>query len=236
MTRFVTSITKKKDSTFIQEDVAIAILSAGSGSRIRSYEPRSLLKIGNSCLIDHQINTIQQCFDNPEIISVVGCHARKVIKKTKGKIRIVENQLHTTSNSSESLRLAFNNTIKKNILFMHGDLYFNEDTLKNLDYSKSFLIVDTNSQIKDNEVGVTVFENNATILSYGLPIKWGQIAFITGREYKILKNIFNKYEDQDKKKLSFEIINMIINMGGKFLCHEPEKMSIVEIDRIKDIK
>ena len=85
-------------------------------------------------------------------------------------------------------------------------------------------------------MGVTVFENNATILSYGLPIKWGQIAFITGREYKILKNIFNKYEDQDKKKLSFEIINMIINMGGKFLCHEPEKMSIVEIDRIKDIK
>ena len=236
MTRFVTSITKKKDSTFIQEDVAIAILSAGSGSRIRSYEPRSLLKIGNCCLIDHQIKTIQQCFDTPEIIGVVGCHAKKVIKKTKEKIRLVENQLHATSNSSESLRLAFNNTTKKNMLFMHGDLYFNQHTLKKLDYSKSFVVIDTKNQIKENEVGVTIHQNNATIMSYGLPIKWAQIAFITGKEYKIMKNIFNKYEEQDKKMLSFEIINMIIGMGGKFLCHEPEKMSIIEIDRIKDIK
>ena len=235
MSRFVTNITNKKDS-LEQEDMAIAILSAGTGNRIRSYEPRSLLKIGNKCLIEHQINTIGQCFANPEIINVVGCHAKKVIKKIKGKLRIVENQLHETSNSSESLRLAFNNTIKENILFMHGDLYFNENTLKNLDYSKSFVIIDTKQQIKDNEVGVTIQDNRATILSYGLPTKWAQIAFIRGREYRMLKNIFAKYEDQDKKRLSFEVINMIISTGGKFLCHEPEQMSILEIDRIKDIR
>jgi choline kinase len=235
MSRFVTNITNKKDS-LEQEDMAIAILSAGTGNRIRSYEPRSLLKIGTKCLIEHQINTIGQCFDNPEIINVVGCHAKKVIKKIKGKLRIVENQLHETSNSSESLRLAFNNTTKENILFMHGDLYFNENTLKNLDYSKSFVIIDTKQQIKDNEVGVTIQDNRATILSYGLPTKWAQIAFIRGREYRMLKNIFAKYEDQDKKRLSFEVINMIISTGGKFLCHEPEQMSILEIDRIKDIR
>ncbi len=217
-------------------EIAIAILSAGSGSRIKSYEPRSLLKIGNQALIDHQIKTVQNCFEDPEIINVIGCHAKKVIKKTKGKIRIVENQLHESSNSSESLRLAFNNTIKNSMLFMHGDLYFNESTLKNLDYSKSFIIIDTKKQIKETEVGVTMSEGKATIMSYGLPIKWGQIAYITGREYKMLKSIFVKYEEQDKKRLSFEVVNMIINMGGKFMCHEPEKMSILEIDRIKDIK
>tara|TARA_R110000824_G_scaffold9932_18_gene44182 strand:+ start:427 stop:1137 length:711 start_codon:yes stop_codon:yes gene_type:complete len=236
MTRFVTSITKKKNPTSTQEDVAIAILSAGNGSRIRSYEPRSLLKIGNEFLIDCQIKIIQQCFHDPEIINVVGCHAKKVIKKTGGKVRIVENQLHEFSNASESLRLAFNNTTKNNILFMHGDLYFNENTLKNLDYSKSFIIIDTKSQMKDNEVGVTISGSNASIMSYGLPVKWGQIAYVTGKEYKILKNIFNKYETHDKKKLSFELINMIINTGGKFICHEPDRMSILEIDRIKDIK
>ena len=236
MARFVTKITNKKTPTFLKGDLAVAILSAGSGSRIRSYEPRSLLKIGNESLIDHQIKTVNQCFEDPEIISVIGCHAKKIIKKTKGKTRIIENQLHETSNSSESLRLAFNSTLKKSMLFMHGDLYFNEGTLKTLDYSKSFIIIDTKSQMKDNEVGVTISEGSAAIMSYGLPTKWAQIAFLTGREYKILKNIFNKYETHDKKKLSFEIINMIINMGGKFSCHEPEKMSIVEIDRIKDIK
>ena len=235
MSRFVTNITKKKDSS-AQEDIAIAILSAGTGNRIRSYEPRSLLKIGSKCLVEHQIQTIEQCFENPEIINVVGCHAKKVIKKIRGRLRIVENQLHETSNSSESLRLAFNNTTKESMLFMHGDLYFNENTLRDLDYSKSFVVVDTKQQIKDNEVGVTIQDKKATTMSYGLPVKWAQIAFIKGREYKILKNIFSKYEEQDKKRLSFEIINMIINTGGKFLCHEPEKMSILEIDRIKDIR
>jgi hypothetical protein len=118
---------------------------------------------------------------------------------------------------------------------MHGDLYFNEHTL-NVNYDKSFVILDTRGQIKDGEVGATVCDNKLSILSYGLPTKWAQIAYFTAKEYKILRNIFNKYENQDKKKLSFELVNMVIENGGKFKCYEPEKMSIVEIDRIKDIR
>ena len=206
------------------------------GSRIRSYEPRSLLRIGNKSLIDHQINTINQCLGYPEIINVVGCHANKVVKKTREKVRNVENQLYETTNSSESLRLAFNNTCNKNILFMHGDLYFNEHTLKKLRYDKSFVLVDNENRIKETEVGVTICNGKLSIMSYGLDTKWAQMAYITAKEYKILKGIFQKYENQDRKKLSFEIINMIVSLGGKFECYEPEKMSITEIDRIKDIK
>jgi choline kinase len=235
MTRFITNITKTpRRKARDKRGITVAILSAGTGSRIKSYEPRSLLKIGNDLLVEHQISTIKDCFDSPEIINVVGCHANKVIKKTKGKTRIVENQLHDSSNSSESLRLAFNNTMNENILFMHGDLYFNKHTL-DVDYDKSFVILDTKNQIKETEVGVTVTDDKLSIMSYGLSIKWAQIAYFTGKEYKILKAIFQKYENQDKKKLSFEIINMVLAAGGHFVCHEPEKMSITEIDRIKDI-
>ncbi len=236
MTRFTTKITNDtKRKTRNNRKVSVAILSAGIGSRIKSYEPRSLLKIGNKSLVEHQINTINQCFESPEIINVVGCHANKIVKKTRGKTRIVENQLYKDSNSSESLRLAFNNTINENILFMHGDLYFNESTLK-VNYDKSFVIVDNGDQIKDSEVGLTACDGRLSIMSYGLPTKWAQIAYVTGREYKILKTIFQKYENQDKKKLLFEVINMILASGGNFQCYEPDKMSIVEIDRIKDIK
>jgi choline kinase len=236
MARFTTKITKDTNrKSRDSKQVTVAILSAGAGSRIKSYEPRGLLKIGTSCLVEHQLKVIQQNFDEPEIINVVGCHANKVIKKIKGKARIVENQFHAETNSSESLRLAFNNTPNGNILFMHGDLYFNEHTL-NVNYDKSFVILDTRGQIKDGEVGATVCDNKLSILSYGLPTKWAQIAYFTAKEYKILRNIFNKYENQDKKKLSFELVNMVIENGGKFKCYEPEKMSIVEIDRIKDIR
>jgi len=235
MTRFVTNITKTPlRKARDQKAITVVILSAGAGSRIKSYEPRSLLKMGGGLLIEHQIETVQGCFDSPEIINVVGCHANKVIKKTKGKTRIVENQLHDSSNSSESLRLAFNNTQNENILFMHGDLYFNKHTL-DVDYDKSFVILDTKNQIKETEVGVTTAGNQLSIMSYGLSVKWAQIAYFTGKEYKILKSIFQKYENPDKKKLSFEIINMVLMAGGHFVCHEPERMSITEIDRIKDI-
>tara|TARA_R110002167_G_scaffold149667_3_gene343025 strand:- start:1647 stop:2351 length:705 start_codon:yes stop_codon:yes gene_type:complete len=234
MARFVTSITRKKEIA-PENQVCVAILSAGNGSRIKSYEPRSLLKIKGEYLIDHQINVLNECFKLPEIITVVGCHANRVIKKSKHRTRMVENQLHEESNSSESLRLAFNNTQHENILFMHGDLYFNKSTL-DVPFNKSFIIVDTKERFKDSEVGATIQQGMLTTLSYGLPAKWAQIAFITGNEHRILNNIFHKYEPQDKKRLSFEIINMILEAGGEFACHEPKKMAIKEIDRIKDIR
>ena len=118
---------------------------------------------------------------------------------------------------------------------MHGDLHFNSKTL-DVSFEKSFVIVDSQNRFKDSEVGITKNKERLSIISYGLPEKWAQIAFVTGQEYEILKNIFNKYEAQDKKRLSFEIINTIVEMGGKFACYEPSGMKITEIDRIRDIK
>ncbi len=236
MGRFTTKITSRQKKSYNNiADTTVAILSAGIGPRIRSYEPRSLIKIGNKTLLEHQISAIRQCFDHPEIVTVVGCKAEKIIKKMRGNIRIVENQIHAQTNTSESMRLAFNNSMKNNFLFMHGDLYFNASTLKDVDYDKSFVIVDNKNMITEKEVGLTIHNNNATIFSYGLPTKWCQIAYITGKEFKILKNIFNKFDDTQKKMLSFEVLNKMIALGAVFKCYEPSNMSILEIDRIKDL-
>lgn len=232
MSRFLTKIKKVKIN---EGDISVAILAAGKGSKIKSYEPRSLLKISNKLLIEHQCDVINSHFKNPEIITTIGCHANKVIRKIGQQFRIVENQLHEETNSAESLRLAFNNSRHTNFMFMHGDLKFNTETL-DVCYEKSFIIVDSSGMIKENEIGVTKIKNKASILSYGLPLKWGQIAFFTGKEYNILTNIMQKFEARDKKKLSFEIINEVIAAGGSFECFEPPEMSILEIDRIKDIK
>ncbi len=227
-------ITSIKKSQINMQDTAVVLLGAGIGSRIRSHEPRSLIKIENKTLIQHQVTTIRELFKEPEIISVVGCKAQKVIKKIRGDVRIVENQIYNDTNASESMRLAFNSSTRSSFLFMHGDLYFNKNTL-NVDYSKSFILVDNKGMISDKEVGVTVCDSRATILSYGLPTKWCQIVYVTGRELKMLQNIFNKFDDIQKKMLSFEVINRMISMGATFKCYEPDEMSILEIDRIKDI-
>lgn len=236
MARFTRQITTSIKKINNKSDIAVIILSAGVGSRIKSNEPRSLIKIGGKTLIEHQINFVENNIEDAETIGVFGYSADKIIKKISGKIRIVENQIFDKTNNSESLRLAVNNTNKKNILFFHGDLYFNHEILDDANFKKSFIIVDNKGMMKDKEIGVTMSKNKATILSYGLSTKWCQIAFMTGRELKILRSILNKLRGSRKKLLSFEIINLIISSGGNFECHEPNNMSIIEIDSIKDIK
>ena len=78
--------------------------------------------------------------------------------------------------------------------------------------------------------------DKASILSYGLSVKWCQIAFLTGREFAILRQICSKGTPESKTLLTFEVINSIINRGGAIRAHEPKQMSIVEIDCMKDIK
>ena len=235
MSRFTKKITTEIRAKN-NEDMAVVILSAGIGNRIKSNEPRSLIKIGNKTLLEHQIDLINNNFEKHEIIGVFGYEIEKIIRKIHGKIRVVENQIYENTNNSESLRLAVNNTNKKNIMFFHGDLYFNDAIFKNIDFRKSFLVVDTKEMMKQKEIGITINNNKAAILSYGLPTKWCQIAFMTGKELKILKNILHKLQGSNKKMLSFEIINKMISMGASFECYEPDNMSIIEIDCIKDIK
>lgn len=237
MSRYTVNIKQQTSSQKVQDKskMSIAILSAGLGKKIKSYEPRSLIKVDKNYLLQHQIDTLNKHFKNPDIITVVGCYSNKIIKKFRGKTRFVENQLYSTTNSSESLRLAFNNTNCTSFMFIHGDILFNLDTLK-LNYSQSFIVKDTNCQLKDTEVGLTQIGDSLSIMSYGLPDKWAQCAYFTGDELNILKGVFNRYEEKDKKKLSFEIINEVISLGGKFACCDPKKMDILEIDRIKDIK
>lgn len=154
MNRNTAKILASKDSRKL-ENVSVAILNAGVGARIKSCEPRSLIKIKDKQIIDWQLDAIEFAFEKPDVITVVGCKPNRVFKKIGDKIRIVENQLHESTNNSESLRLAFNASITSNFMFLHGDLVFNRDLLAEMDYSQSFVISDSQGMIKKNEVGLT---------------------------------------------------------------------------------
>ena len=226
--RYTTHI---KDSR--EDNIVFVILSAGVGNRMRSYGPKCLFKTSEETILDKQISTIKSNFSNNEIILVVGFEANKVIKKISDDIRVVENQLYQATNSAESLRLAVNNSVADKIFFIHGDLIFNKETFDNLDFSKSFVVVDSKNQIADDEVGITIVNNRATFFSYGLDTKWCQMAYIRGKEFSILKSLYSK---PGKDKLyTFEMLNMIIDKKGVLLTIEPENMYIKEIDSFKDL-
>ena len=207
------------------------ILAGGICARMKTYEPRSLLKIKDKSLIDYQIENVQKFFGK-DITVVSGYKSYKLHKHLiNHKINLVENKNYLSTNTAYGIRIALKYSIDSSLI-MHGDLLFNSDTI-NIPKNKSCLIVDTSKQIKDKEVGIVYNDGIAANLSYGLKKKWCQIAFFTGRELELLKEIVLQNIDD---KLLFEIINMIIDRGGSFYCHEPANMKIIEIDSIKDLK
>lgn len=229
MNRFIQKI--KRDSI----TTTVGILSAGVGNRIKSNEPRSLLKVGNKTLLEHQISVVRNVFSEPEIIVGLGVEANKVMKKTGLNARYIENQLYEVTGSAETMRLILNNSDANNILFFHGDLYFGQELLQDLDYGKSFALASP-QVMQDREVGITRVKNKATIFSHGLDLKWCQIIYLCGKELKLLRQAFMKHSEDIKKMLTFEVLNLIINKGGNIKVIEPDKISILEIDCMKDLK
>jgi choline kinase len=174
-------------------------------------------------------------FNKCEISIVGGFDIHKIIKKVGKNARIIENQLFDNTNSAESLRLGVNNSKLDNILFLHGDLVISPEIFDGIDLNQSFLLIDKSNKFEEKEVGVTIVENKASVLSYTLPIKWCQIAYFTGNEINILRRLLVKPDYNTKYLLTFELINKIIELGGIFKCVDIKDGFIKEIDSLKDI-
>ena len=230
MSRFTRKI-KGKHATPLQ----VIILAAGVGTRTKSYEPRCLLKYSGKSIVEHQIQAVNDKFTASEITIVCGFDYTKIVKRVGKQARVVENQLYETTSNGESLKLGVNNSIIDDILFMHGDLVITPAIFEKINFDKSFLLVDSSNKFEDKEVGVTVVDGKATILSYSLPIKWCQIAFLAPEETAILRKLILRNDFNPKILLTFEVINRIIESGGSFKCFEVGNSFIKEIDSLKDI-
>lgn len=206
------------------------ILNAGASSRMKTYEPRATLKIRNKTIIEHQFDVLSSL--NFSVKTVVGFKGTKLVRKIAHlPIEIDYNNNYESSNNGESLKIGFRPEYQ-NLLVINGDLIFNKEAL-NFDYNKSFVVVDNKQQIKDREVGAVTSNGLLTNLSYGIKQKWCQIAYFTGKELSLLHYIL--YSEFVYKKLTFEIVNRIIDLGGEFCAYEHPLMQISEIDCVKEL-
>lgn len=206
------------------------ILNAGMSSRMKTYEPRAVLKINEKMLIEHQYEVLSSY--NFKVKTIVGFKGSKLIKKIHHlPIEIESNPEYETTNNAQSLKIGFRPDYH-HLLVINGDILFNSEAL-NVDYSKSFVIIDNKQQIKDREIGAVTSNGLLTNLSYGIKQKWCQIVFFTGKEFALLHQIL--YEEDVKKKLTFEVINKIIDYGGQFCAYEQPLMQVSEIDCVKEL-
>ena len=215
------------------EKISVIIPAAGMGRRMKSYGPKPLIKIGNSTIIKNQIGLIQSYIPGAEIILIAGFKADKLMNETPSHIIKIENEGYEETNVVKSIGMGLRASTRPNNLVIYGDLVFNAVTLQSLVLSESSLIANVDT-MGDREVGCVINEYDMVEnIMYDLPQKWGQIAFFCHKELKLLKEMC--WDRKNHKKFGFEIINSIIDKGGKFKCVKNKDIKIVDIDSSKDI-
>ncbi len=218
-----------------KHDLSIIILGAMIGYRMKSYGPKSLITLSTGeTILDRQLAVINQAYSGCEIILTIGFEADKMIKKCPPGIRLVENQLYETTNILEEIRLGINNCVNDNILLIQGDVVFNLETIDKITLEdSSAAVVDYKNCELEEDVGVTVIDDKISIFSHGISPRFGNIVYITGKEFKFMKSVVG---DRDKNKLYlFEALNLVLEKRGSLRAYNPNKMVIKTISSTKDI-
>lgn len=232
--RFITS-TRKTPIPTNKNRLSVLILGALPSYRMRSHGAKSLIKLTNGeTIIQNQISNIGLVYPDCDIVLTVGFGADKIIKQCPPNVRIVENQLFNETNVFEELRLGLNNIVTDNILIVHGEVLFGPDIVEKLTKTGfSTILVDSKGIIEGDEIGVTIVNERATILSYDLSPKWAYIAYLTGKELKLFKSICS---DREKNKLyMFEGLNYVLERGGIIKPIEVPNGQLHKIDSTKNI-
>ena len=214
--------------------IHVIIPSAGVGRRMKSYGCKSLLNIKNDKLIDMQVKTIENCIPEHEIILVAGFDAERLMNNSPDHIIKIENEKYFENNVVRSISMGLRATKQNDhILIIFGDLLLNDEALRNIEYDKSCVVI--SDHMSDNEVGCNI--NSKGYLEYmmfDLPNKWAHIMYLTSKELSLFKKL--TFGRQKEKKFCFEIINEILNNGGKFKCIQNDDIKVIDIDTSKDLQ
>jgi choline kinase len=210
-------------------------LAASIGKRIKSKEPRAALSIRGVPVVLRQYFTIRNNFIKDEDFTftvIAGYKPGKIKRVIKGYegIKILINENHASTNQAESIRIYLKDNKVDNLIIFHGDLLFIDAPMPK---EESTCFYDGSYDFRQDEVGVNIQDGYVNNLSYGLETKWSQMLYLTGKELDLLYSIceapnFKSYF------MTFELINQIIALGGKFKA-VPHIGTINEIDSLEDI-
>lgn len=217
------------------QEIAVIIPCAGSGKRMKSYGPKSLINIGQKTIIENQIETIYRVFPKAKITVVCGFESIKLMSHIPDDIIKIENENYIENNVIRSIAMGMRaNESASNVLIMYGDLLCNQKSLEMINTNKSCIVI--SDHMTANEVGCNIHPDNTQLeyMMYDLPNKWGQLLHLTSKELKMFKRkIFSRKYD---KKFCFEMINQIIDENGKFLTIIDHEIMTFDIDTTKDLK
>lgn len=214
------------------KEYSIIIPAAGVGSRMKSYGPKCLIPLTKTNnVLTRQLRIISETLNNYEIILVGGFEFDKLQKQIPSTIQLVRNKDYLDTNVAHSIKLGLDKAIGNSVIIIYGDLVFHKKALE-IGFEKHSKVLISNF-MKESEVGCTTCEGLLEQIFYDLDNKWAQITYFNGLEREILTDV--SCQDNNSNKFGFELINYIINHGGKFLVEQPKNLKVFDIDTSYDI-
>jgi len=214
------------------------ILGAGMGSRLKKMTPKPLVILKNDKnILDYQLEKILKLSDNNDIIVVVGYKKEEITNKYP-QLTYVFNERYSQTNTGKSLLLALESTEPQDILWINGDIFFEEGILpKLLEVNNSCVLVDQ-KKCSDEEVRYDLddqgyIKNISKVVEKGVGEALG-INFIKKEDFSTFKKHLDLINDNDYFEKALE--NMIRADGVKVLPVSVGDLFCQEIDFPSDLE
>lgn len=211
------------------------IILCGRKSTKKGYKNIPLTHINNKQLvIDDQINTILNNYEEGNIIIVSGFENDKIVSHVHDQdypnISIAENKDYKESNILEAWKFALNIAQEEDTYIIHGDRLFTDSCITNYKIKNSYTM--TYSYSKNNyDLGLLSEDGKYINMSYGLPNVWSEIFFICKKDFKTVRKMINQY--RQKKIYNIE---SFMNLLSRTINISVIEKTTNDIKPLKEIK
>jgi len=214
----------------------VVILAAGMGKRLSQKIPKALVKIfKNKTILDFQLERILKKIPAENIIIVVGYKKNEIISNYN-KFIFVENQQYEITNTSKSLLEGLKD-LDDDVIWMNGDIYFEEGILDLLLKNDLSCCLVTNKKCGEEEVKFNLNEGEICEISKKVKEPMGEalgINKILKNDLRFIKEELAKVENEDYFEKAVE--NIIKNNKVKFYPVDIKNLFCVEIDYESDLQ
>lgn len=190
----------------------VVILAAGMGTRLGTLIPKPLTSLKNEkTILDFQIENLLKYVSIHDILIVVG-YKKELIMEKYPELTFIYNDAYTKTNTSKSLLRALNKVDDSDVLWLNGDVYFDNKIIDKLIKAKNSCVLVDNKKCGDEEVKYKVdSQGNINELSKCVKEAAGEalgINLIKKDDLPLFIKHLEKVDDQDYFEKGLE--NMII--------------------------
>jgi choline kinase len=218
----------------------VAILAAGRGTRLGRPHPKPLTRLHDGrTILGGQLERIVAAFGDPQIYVVVGFKLEMILEAHPEAV-FVYNEAYDETNTSKSLLRAIRATNTGGLLWMNGDVVFDETllalTIPLIEQEQSFIAVNT-EKVDDEEVKYTV-DSEGWIRELSKSVVGGLgeavgVNFVAAKDKPTLLHHLDEVDDQDYFERGIELA--IEHDGARFAALDISSLSAVEVDTPEDL-